>query len=1153
MRRLVTLPLFLISIICSATTYYVSPSGNNSNNGISLTTPWKDLNYAAGKLSAGDILYMRGGTYLTQNNASATWHIWIDGKAGTATNPIRIEPYQNEVPVFDLSNITTPTYSGNCTVLIVQNCSYLTIKGLRITNAKQNTSGAPMAGMSAYNCSNCTFEQLTVDHIGGYGIKTEPGNTNILYKNCDVHHCVDYYPNPGNNQIYENANGFNVTGADGTEYALNTSTNITYDGCRVWNCSDDGFDFFGAIGVITIKNTWSFWNGFENGTSVSLGNGQGFKMGPSVTAYPTSLRRIVTNCLAVQNKANGFDINTSSSYQNILQNFFNNTAYDNGGLGYAYGTTSANGIADVFKNNLSYSNNGWAETQFHAGVIQDHNSWNGGVTVSDADFVSIGTDVSVLTSPRKADGSLPDIALLHFVSGSDLIDAGVNVGLPYGGNAPDMGAFETQLTSNPESPVYVSSAVENSTPSVLAMTYNLTLANIVPAASSFTVNVNSAARTVSSVAISGTKVLLTLATPVVYGDVVTVAYTKPANNPIQTAAGGQAATISAQVVTNNVSAVVLPVYVSSAIQNATPNSLEMTYNLTLANIVPAASCFTVNVNSAARTVSSVAISGTKVLLTLATPVVYGDVVTVAYTKPATNPIQTAAGGQAATISAQAVTNNVSAVVLPVYVSSAIQNATPNSLEMTYNLTLANIVPAASSFTVNVNSAARTVSSVAISGTKVLLTLATPVVYGDVVTVAYTKPATNPIQTVAGGQAATIGAQAVTNNVGAVALPVYVSSAIQNATPNSLEMTYNINLTNIVPATSAFTVVVNSAGRSVSAVAVSGTKVQLTLTSRIFPGDIVTVSYTKPSSNPIQTSSGGVAASISNQPVTNNCINVAPTVIISSPVTGSAFTSPASITISADASDADGTVSQVEFYNGSTKLGTSLTAPYTFTWNNVAAGTYSLTAIATDKLNAKTTSSAISVTVNNSRPNQNKRPFVKISNPRKGVSYGNISSIEINAVASDDDGTITKVEFYNGTTKLVELTSSPYTYTWKDVVRGNYTITAIATDNSNDTTISSPVEFVVGNNVKYDANSDIIKLYPNPNNGHFSIEFINPMENEKSEIVITDQTGKQVYSGPVLREEIVKQIDLPEGRAGIYVMMIKDKDIYVTKKFIKNNQ
>ncbi|MCJ7450026.1 MAG: hypothetical protein MUO72_20320 [Bacteroidales bacterium] len=102
----------------------------------------------------------------------------------------------------------------------------------------------------------------------------------------------------------------------------------------------------------------------------------------------------------------------------------------------------------------------------------------------------------------------------------------------------------------------------------------------------------------------------------------------------------------------------IPVYQSSAIENDTPSVLEMTYDLTLANIVPPSSAFTVTVNSVARGVSNVVISGTMVLLTLSKPVVYGDIVTVAYTKPSTNPLQTAEGGRVSSMSIQNVTNNV---------------------------------------------------------------------------------------------------------------------------------------------------------------------------------------------------------------------------------------------------------------------------------------------------------------------------------------------------------------------------------------------------------------------------------------------------------------------------------------------------------------
>jgi uncharacterized repeat protein (TIGR02059 family) len=102
----------------------------------------------------------------------------------------------------------------------------------------------------------------------------------------------------------------------------------------------------------------------------------------------------------------------------------------------------------------------------------------------------------------------------------------------------------------------------------------------------------------------------------------------------------------------------LPVYVSSVIENAAPSILEMTYSLALANIVPDVSAFTVTVNSVARTVSSVTVSEQKVSLTLVSAVVKTDIVTVAYTKPETNPLQTADGLQAASLAAQNVTNNV---------------------------------------------------------------------------------------------------------------------------------------------------------------------------------------------------------------------------------------------------------------------------------------------------------------------------------------------------------------------------------------------------------------------------------------------------------------------------------------------------------------
>ena len=616
---------------------------------------------------------------------------------------------------------------------------------------------------------------------------------------------------------------------------------------------------------------------------------------------------------------------------------------------------------------------------------------------------------------------------------------------------------------------------------------------------------------------------------------------------MQTSSGGQAATISAQTVTNRVTSV-NPAYVSSSIENATPALLEMTYNLSLANILPAASAFIVLINSKARTVNKVAVSGTKVQLTLASPVVFGDVVKVSYTKPSINPLQTAAGVQAVTISAQTVTNKVGSVI-PVYASSAIQNATPSLLEMTYSLTLANKVPASSAFTVLVNSKTRTINKVVVTGTKVQLTLASPVVYGDIVTVAYRKPASNQLQTPTGGQAAAITAQNVTNNVNPVN-PVYVSSVIQNATPSLLEMTYSLTLANIVPSSSSFTVQVNSAAISVTKVVVSGTRVELTLGSPVVYGDIVTVSYTKPSVNPLQTATGGMAADIVSQPANNNLANIAPEIVITSPLDNTSFAASANITITADASDSDGSVSMVEFYNGDIKLGSKAETPYSFDWNNVGSGIYSLTAIATDNYNAKTTSSAISITVTSEPVAANQPPVVMISNPVKGIQYDDPASVDIEVVATDPDGTISKVVLFNGSAKLVELTSAPYLYTWKDMKAGNYSIKAVAHDNLNATATSSLIEFNVGGGPVYDAESEIINLYPNPNNGNFSIEILKPFEDEKCKVVITDLGGKQISNVPILEGGTLMHFDMSYIKSGIYIMMVIGKGILVTKKFIK---
>lgn len=186
-------------------------------------------------------------------------------------------------------------------------------------------------------------------------------------------------------------------------------------------------------------------------------------------------------------------------------------------------------------------------------------------------------------------------------------------------------------------------------------------------------------------------------------------------------------------------------------------------------------------------------------------------------------------------------------------------------------------------------------------------------------------------------------------------------------------------------------------------------------------------------------------------------NASPTATITSPANNAVFNAPASITINATASDSDGTISKVDFYNGSTLLGTDTSSPYSFTWTNVAAGSYVLTTRATDNGNATGTSSIVNITVNNV---SNPAPTTSITSPANGATFTAPASITITANASDN-GSVTKVDFYNGSTLLGTDTSSPYTFTWSNVAAGSYSLTSVATDNQGATG-TSPVASITVN-------------------------------------------------------------------------------------------
>lgn len=558
----------------------------------------------------------------------------------------------------------------------------------------------------------------------------------------------------GVDPAYHPYDGWNAEGI----YLDDDSYNTLVEGNTVWNCKGDGI-FLHSGSYNIVRNNTSGNNGTTEGLYAQ------FKMARPMTNNPPANDNTITGNLLISLSVHNVEQSDATSYPAIhlaqnssdLLNGILTSDFNCYALPLLSGVAINNSLR-IYPDSYRTPTIWMTLPEWKAYSGQDANSTICPITINDINKLKFLYNETKSNKIVTLDGGYVDIAGKKY--------SGTITLLPY---TSLVLLLDPNPAAAPSIPAYVSSAIENATPGILEMTYSLTLANMTPAASAFSVRVNSATRTVNAVSISGTKVRLTLASPILYGDVVTVAYSKPSSNPLQTAAGGQATNLSAQTATNRVNSTIIPVgpvypvYVSSAVENETPTKIEIIYSIPLSNVLPAVSSFTVNINSVSRPVSSVAISGSSIILTLLTPVIFGDVVKVSYTKPGTNALQSSTGLQVATMGAQAVSNKVSSVG-PIYVNSSVENSTPNILEINYNELLDSSTPTVSAFVVMVNGINSVITSVAVSGKKVLLTLTNPIKYGDIVTVSYTKPASNQLKKSTGESAGSFTSpQRVANN------------------------------------------------------------------------------------------------------------------------------------------------------------------------------------------------------------------------------------------------------------------------------------------------------------------------------------------------------------------------------------------------------
>ena len=414
MKKIFALFFFSLSALSSATTYYLSPEGNDLLGNGSIENPWFTLNKAWAIISAGDTIYMRGGTYVLNSPQILT------GKNGTAGKFINVWAYSGENPILTKSVLFN--YTVYCGVYFKGN--YCHFKKLEIKGYEQITANV-WSGLRVEDSNNNIFELLNI-HQNGHGCVITGNSDKNLVLNCDFHHNQD----PLTPNKYDNADGLEIC------YIPSGVTNLV-KGCRFWWNTDDGLDLWENDGFVSIDSCWSWNNGYIPDTFTPAGDGNGFKFGKTVTDHNNAILRTIRNCISFNNKGLGFDQNEALCGMEL----FNNTSYRNkiNGFKFVY-----HEIICKVKNCISYENV-MASVFTKASTLENNTFlFNGDNNtehlISDDDFIS--RDETQLLMLREANGNLPSIDFMHLSSESDLIDKGVDVGLPYQGEAPDIGAFE---------------------------------------------------------------------------------------------------------------------------------------------------------------------------------------------------------------------------------------------------------------------------------------------------------------------------------------------------------------------------------------------------------------------------------------------------------------------------------------------------------------------------------------------------------------------------------------------------------------------------------------------------------------------------------------------------------------------------------------
>lgn len=419
----------------SAATYVVAPDGDDAAAG-SLAKPFATLMRAQQMVKPGDVVWLRGGIYRLREEQIAKKErframVCLFDRSGEQGKPIRYEAYQDEEVILDFSQVKPQGlrvhgFSVRASWLHFRKISLV---GVQVTIAG-HTQSINVENLGDHN----VYEQLAMRDGQGIGFWLGRGSNNLVL-NCDAYQNHD--------STSEGGRGGNVDGFG--FHVPRGSVNNVFRGCRAWFNSDDGFDSINTSEAVLLENCWAFYNGYGKKFE-SLGDGNGFKVGGYAYTPADRLPKVIPRhrviaCIAARNKAHGFYANHQVGGIDFLQNSAYRNRCNFNMLGRLRDPAKdVPGYGHLLKNNFGLRGGKEIDKIDRAQCELSHNSFDFKKPVTEREVESVNE--TQLMRPRQLNGDLPAIDFLKPKAGSQLIDAGVELGRPFRGKKPDIGAIE---------------------------------------------------------------------------------------------------------------------------------------------------------------------------------------------------------------------------------------------------------------------------------------------------------------------------------------------------------------------------------------------------------------------------------------------------------------------------------------------------------------------------------------------------------------------------------------------------------------------------------------------------------------------------------------------------------------------------------------